>query len=259
MAQALPKASTSARKCKECRAGEEFAIPFTMAFQPIVDLSQGGVFAHEALVRGPSNESAPSVLSQINNSNRYGFDQACRVRAIELASRLGLPDTGASLSINFLPNAVYNPRACISATLRIADKVNFPLDRIIFEITEQEQVVDHQHLLAIIAEYKRNGFRTAIDDFGAGYSGLNLLAKFQPDIIKLDMELIRGIDTDVVRRAIVLSIVMVCRDLGITIVAEGIETEAECRTLQDMGINLFQGYLFARPTFEALAKPALVT
>ncbi len=256
MAQPARTQDASVRACGECRLGESFAIPYTMAFQPILDAAAGRVFAHEALVRGEGGQGAASVLDQVNATNRYGFDQACRVRAIELASRLGLPATGAALSINFLPNAVYNPKACISATLRTAARVQFPLDALIFEITEQEQVVDHRHLLTIIEEYKRMGFRTAIDDFGAGYSGLNLLAKFQPDLIKLDMELIRGIDADAVRRAIVLSIVMVCRDLGIQIVAEGVETEAEFRTLRDCGIGLFQGYLFARPAFQALAAPA---
>jgi EAL domain-containing protein (putative c-di-GMP-specific phosphodiesterase class I) len=256
MAVAAPTQDPAARGCGECRLGESFALPFTMAFQPIIDARSGRVFAQEALVRGEGGEPAGHILSQVTGSSRYGFDQACRVRAIELASRLGLPATGAALSINFLPNAVYNPKACISATLRTAARVQFPLDALIFEITEQEQVVDHRHLLNIIEEYKRMGFRTAIDDFGAGYSGLNLLAKFQPDLIKLDMELIRGIDGDAVRRAIVLSIVMVCRDLSIGIIAEGVETEAEYRALRDCGIGLFQGFLFAKPAFQALPVPA---
>lgn len=250
-------ARTSTKQCGECRSGEAFPIPFSMAFQPIVHAGTGEVFAYEALVRGVNGEPAGSILSQITKRNRYGFDQACRVRAIELASGLGLPATGAALSINFLPNAVYNPMACISATLRTAERVGFPLHQILFEITEQEEVVDPAHLVGIVEAYKRMGFRTAIDDFGAGYSNLNLLAKFQPDVIKLDMELVRGIDTDAVRRSIVLGILMVCRDLKISVVAEGVETAAECRTLRDCGVELFQGYLFARPGFQALPRPAL--
>ena len=107
---------------------------------------------------------------------------------------------------------------------------------------------------AIEIEYKRIGFMTAIDDFGAGFAGLNLLADFQPDIVKLDMALTRGIDSDRVRRAIVSGIVRLCDELGIRVIAEGIETPAECLTLRDEGVTLFQGYLFARPGFEDLPK-----
>ena len=100
--------------------------------------------------------------------------------------------------------------------------------------------------------YKRLGFATAIDDFGAGYSGLNLLADFQPDYLKLDIKLVRDIHRDRSRQAIVSGIVTVCRDLGVRIVAEGVEQVDEARWLRDAGIRYFQGYLFARPAFEAL-------
>ena len=121
-------------------------------------------------------------------------------------------------------------------------------------------MVDRDHLKSIFREYKRQGFLTAIDDFGAGYSGLNLLAEFQPDVIKLDMELTRGIDQDHPRRSIVKAILSVCRDLGITPVAEGVETREEARVLRDLGITLMQGYLYARPSLESLVtEPALAT
>ena len=98
------------------------------------------------------------------------------------------------LSINFLPNAVYRPEACIRSALAAARKSNLPTERIIFEVTESEQVMDRPHLVNIFREYQRFGFHTAIDDFGAGYAGLNLLAEFQPSILKIDMDLVRNID-----------------------------------------------------------------
>ena len=165
-----------------------------MAFQPIVDIVDGSPFAYEALVRGPSGESALSVLSQVSDANRYAFDQQCRVKAIETAAKAGLIDTPARLSINFLPNAVYSPAACIQLTLKTARATDFPTDRLIFEFTENEEMTDPDHVAGIIATYQKMGFGTALDDFGAGHAGLNLLARFQPDIIKLDMELIRGLD-----------------------------------------------------------------
>lgn len=115
-----------------------------------------------------------------------GIDQQCRVKAIELASRLYYPLENVKLSINFMPNAVYEPRACIRVTLAAAMKTGFPLDRIIFEFTENEQL-DTKHVLNILRTYRNMGFKTAIDDFGAGHAGLALLAHFQPDIVKLDM------------------------------------------------------------------------
>ncbi|MHB8283369.1 MAG: EAL domain-containing protein [Caulobacteraceae bacterium] len=240
--------------CVGCRQGA-FDAPLAMAFQPIVDAVAQNVFAYEALVRGPAGESALSVLSQVNEGNRYGFDQACRIAAIETAAAVGLPATGASLSINFLPNAVYEPRACIRATLEAAERVGFPTDKLIFEITEGEEVSDHAHLAAIVKAYRQMGFRTAIDDFGAGYSNLNLLARFQPDIIKLDMELIRGIDTDRIRQLLVRSMIAICQDIDCLVVAEGIETLGELDVLLDMGVKLIQGFLIAKPAFKALAQP----
>jgi EAL domain-containing protein (putative c-di-GMP-specific phosphodiesterase class I) len=121
-----------------------------------------------------------------------------------------------------------------------------------FEVAEGEEVIDRGHLRAILREYGKQGFKTAIDDFGAGFSGLALLAEFQPDIIKLDMGMVRNVDEDVVRATIVKGVVDTARALGIEIIAEGIETEAELGSLQQMGIHLFQGYLFAKPAFEAL-------
>jgi len=237
--------------CAHCRDGKALDFDFSIAFQPIVDMRDQSLHAYEALVRGIDGSGAASVLGRVNDQNRYAFDQACRVKAVEWAARLQMP---CLLSINFLPNAVYQAATCIRATLQAARRFNFPTERIIFEITESEQLVDKEHLKGIIDEYQRQNFKTAIDDFGAGYSGLNLLAEFQPDIIKLDMALVRGIDADPVRQAIVQGILGVCRVLNIEVIAEGIETVGELRLLQGLGIYLFQGYLFARPAFEALPE-----
>ncbi|MEM7744490.1 MAG: EAL domain-containing protein [Pseudomonadota bacterium] len=217
-----------------------------MAYQPIVDLRSRAIFAHEALVRGPEGEGAASVLAQVTEKNRYRFDQACRIKAIETAAGLGLKE---AISINFMPNAVYEPRNCIQATLWAADKYDIAPEQIIFEITEGEEITDLDHLKRIVTEYKHQGFRTAIDDFGAGYSGLSLLADLQPDLIKLDMRLIRHIDTDSVRQKILSGMLSVANSLGIVVVAEGIETEGEREALSGLGIELMQGFLFGRPKF----------
>ena len=222
-----------------------------MAFQPIVGPG-AGVFAYEALVRGAEGQGAAAVLSLVDAANRYAFDQACRTTAIEAAAKLGLAAAGALLSINFLPNAVYRPEACIRATLRAAERTGFPASSLMFEVAEAERVSDPAHLRRILHSYKEMGFTVAIDDFGAGHSGLNLLADFQPDLVKLDMGLVRGVSADKARRAIVGGLVRICADLGVGVVAEGVETGDEHRALRDLGVGMFQGFLFARPAFMAL-------
>jgi len=222
-----------------------------MAFQPIVRFSTREIFAHEALVRGANGEPAGKVFAHLNSENLYQFDQNCRVRAIKDAA---LCNIDTDISINFMPNAVYQAETCIQKTLEAAAQVNFPLDRIIFEVTESDEIPDRPHLRNILDYYKKRGFRTAIDDFGEGYAGLNLLAEFIPDIVKLDMALVRSLDRDKNRRTIVRHMARLCEDLGIEVIAEGIETKAERDTLLDLGVDLFQGYLFARPAFQAAGK-----
>ncbi len=222
-----------------------------MAFQPMFDLETSSVFAYEALVRPIGGGSAMEVLSQISDDNRYAFDQSCRVKAIEWAARLGMP---CALSINFLPNAVYQPAACLRRTLDAAHRTGFPVDRLIFEVTEVEPSRDLAHLRAIFTEYRSQGMVTAIDDFGAGHSGLAMLADFQPDIIKLDMSLCRNIHLDRARRAIARSIITLCNDLGIKLVCEGIESLEEAVALRELGVRYLQGYLFAKPALEDLPQ-----
>jgi EAL domain-containing protein (putative c-di-GMP-specific phosphodiesterase class I) len=249
----LPAADSIMEKrssCQGCRDGAPLPFDFTMAFQPIVDLARGKIWGYEALVRGTAGESAGSILSQVTNETLYKFDQACRVRAIELAGRLLPLDDDTMLSINFMPNAVYEPAACIRASLEAARRVGLRQERLMFEFTEDERFTDTAHMARIVAEYKRQGFLTALDDFGAGYAGLNLLANFQTDLIKIDMALIRGIDADPVRQAIVAGIVGIARALNQRVIAEGVETDGEIMMLRAAGIGLFQGYRLAKPQIE---------
>ncbi|MBD1581851.1 EAL domain-containing protein [Pseudoalteromonas sp. S16_S37] len=235
--------------CRNCENADSLSFDFTMAFQPIVDVDKHTIFGYEALVRGLNNESAWSVISQVNETNRYTFDQLCRVKAIALAAKLNVD---SYLSINFLPNAIYQPERCIRTTLEAAKKYNFPTERIMFEFTEVEKVEDSHHIELVVKYYQSLGFLTATDDFGAGYSGLNLLADFQTNIIKLDMALIRDIHLDPVRQSIVGHCLNMFKELNITALAEGIEMVEEYQWLKTAGVTLMQGYLFAKPGFESL-------
>ncbi len=235
--------------CANCADNSELDFDFTMAFQPIVNCQSKSIYGYEALVRGLNNESAYSIISKVNDENRYTFDQLCRIKAISLAAEL---DIRSILSINFLPNAVYKPERCIRTTLEAAKKYDFPTERIMFEFTEVEKIEDSEHVKRILKYYENLGFLTAIDDFGAGYSGLNLLADFQTNMIKLDMALIRNIDKDQVRQSIVKNTLNMLNDLNIISLAEGIETQEEYLWLKAAGGELMQGYYFAKPGFESL-------
>jgi EAL domain-containing protein (putative c-di-GMP-specific phosphodiesterase class I) len=244
--------------CAGC--SDDIALPFEfkMAFQPIVDLGAHRIWGYEALVRGPKGESAFSILNQVSDALRYRFDQAARVMAIETAGRL-FGQRDLRLSINFMPNAVYEPRACIKKSLAAAKRAGFPRENLIFEFTENEKMADVGHVQRIVATYRELGFWTALDDFGAGYAGLALLARLQPDLIKIDMELVRDIHLSRSKQAIVAGIVGIARELDIVVLAEGVENESELTVLRAAGISLFQGYHFAKPALMALPEVSLLT
>jgi EAL domain-containing protein (putative c-di-GMP-specific phosphodiesterase class I) len=220
-----------------------------MAFQPIIDLQEHRIDAYEALVRGLNGECAADMLQWATGDNLYTFDQACRVKAIELAAALGID---RNLNINFLPNAVYEPRACIRATLEAAARTGFDPSRLTFEIVETESISDTPHLLNIIREYRKIGFRVALDDFGTAYSGLARLAELQPDVIKVDRALIQDCDRNQVRLAIAASVIALGREIGVKIVLEGVERRGEVDALKSVGARFMQGFYFARPAFEKL-------
>jgi EAL domain-containing protein (putative c-di-GMP-specific phosphodiesterase class I) len=241
--------------CGACRDGADI-FPLSMAFQPVVDVQTRRIVAHEALVRGPGGESAAQVFAQVTDENRYAFDQTCRTKAIDLASRLGMDCT---LNINFMPNAVYQPDTCIQTTFQAAKRTGFPLERITFEIVEQEDLADFNHLKRIVTAYQAYGFKIALDDFGTGYSGLSRLAELKPDIIKLDRALITDCHKDSTRNAIIASMVKLAQKLHIKLVAEGVETAEELHALETLRVRFIQGFYFSKPVFEGLASASEIS
>ena len=222
---------------------------FTIAFQPIVDVTRREIFAYEALVRGLHGESAPEVLGSVNPQNRFAFHEACRVRAIEMAAALGMQ---TRLSLNIAPNDICRRADCFETAMRVATACGFPLQRLMFEVTEGERVVDLPALAEGFSKYKQYGFTSALDDFGAGYSNFEVLAAFQPDVIKIDMSLVRDIHQKKVQFAIVEGLLDTCNALQIRVIAEGVETQEELIALRGLGVTLFQGYLFAKPAIGEL-------
>ena len=200
-------------------------------------------------MRGSDGASAARVFERIPPDDLHRFDQESRVAAIELASRLHLP---CKLNLNFLPRSLYASSAAVSSALEAAQRCGIAPDCLVLEITEGEVIDDHAAFGRVVNEFRRSGLQLAIDDFGAGYAGLTMLADFQPDLLKLDMTLVRGIEGSGPRQAIVRAIMQACIDLGIGVIAEGVETLEEYWWFKKAGVTLFQGYLFGRPQFEGL-------
>lgn len=225
---------------------------FTFAYQPIVDVEHRTVWAYEALVRGPAGESAFAVLDQFSGDSLLDFDQAARVRAFETASRLGYQ---GRLCVNMLNQSLHRDIDVLGETITAAAALGFHDQQVTVEVSEKDEIGNLESFLSTIRPARGLGTAFALDDFGAGHSGLNLLAGFQPDFIKLDMELIKGIWKNGPRQAIVRGVMRTAHDLGIEVIAEGIEEPEEFEWLWSVGTRLFQGYLFARPGFEEFPEP----
>ena len=226
-------------------------VEYSYAFQPIVNTVARTVFSYEALLRGINKEPASHVFAQISNQDMHQFDEESRSTAIAVAARLGI---ACNLNLNFLPRSVIGSDRAVRTTLAAAEHYGIAIDRIILEVTEGEVIDDHIRFANVINQFRGCGLKVAIDDFGAGFCGLNLLADFQPDMVKLDMNLVRGINTRGPRQAIVRAVAQACLDLGIDLIVEGVEALDEYRWFRDEGMYLFQGYLLAKPAFENIPR-----
>jgi EAL domain-containing protein (putative c-di-GMP-specific phosphodiesterase class I) len=231
----------------------EMGFNFSFAFQPIVDIRNREIISYEALVRGPKGESSASVFAQVPTHDIQRFDELCRRKAIHLASRLKIPNR---LNLNLAAQSIFEIDLSITATFQASIQSGIPAKNIIFELLETESLTEQKNLVKYLRTIQEFGFATAIDDFGAGYSGLKLLVEYQPNFIKLDRHLIGNIQWDFVKQRIFHGIKNICENLSIEMMAEGVENAGEYRWLREAGISIFQGYYFARPAFEALPDVA---
>lgn len=222
---------------------------FAFAFQPIIHAPTRSIYSYEALIRGPAGESAASIIRQVRPPETHAFREQERITALESAARLGL---STRISINFQPSDIAHSPTAVTSLLAAAERCRIPSESIILEVLESEIIRDSGDFSARMNAYRTSGLTFAIDDFGSGYAGLNLLAEFQPDLIKIDMNLVRGIESNGPRQAILRGIVRTCLDLGIDIIAEGVETPEEYAWFRGEGIELFQGFLIAKPGFNSL-------
>jgi len=238
--------------------GLAFQSGLTMAFQPIVDVTDKSVFAHEALVRGVHGESAASVLLSVSPGLGPNFDQQCLKTAFELAQQLQLADTGSSLAINFIPGVTGEFADSLAKLLADAEASSLELNRIIFECRDTHWL-DVEHTINVFEGYRTLGFRTALDNFGPTEASLKLLPRFQPDFVKLDMAMVRNVDTDPIKQKVLAFALRYLRDLGIQPICGGVETYGEFEAVVGLGVRLVQGYFFARPMLEQLTTPRFPT
>lgn len=216
-----------------------------MAFQPIVDRQNDRVYAYEALLRSdePVLPSPGQIIDAAERLDRlHDLGRAVRRSVAETAPCT--PDD-ALLFVNLHPrdlldDDLYDPRSPLSCIAR----------RVVLEVTERASLDGIGDVRSKIAALRALGYRVAIDDMGAGYAGLTSFAQVEPEVIKLDMSLIRDIDSTPTKRRLVESMVGLCRDMSILVVAEGVETASEYAALTEAGCNLLQGYFFARPSRE---------
>jgi EAL domain-containing protein (putative c-di-GMP-specific phosphodiesterase class I) len=213
-----------------------------IAYQPIVSWSKRSTFAHEALVRNeePTLRSPPDL-----------FEAAERLGRLEDLGRTVRDRIAETLDVNPVDGLLFvNLHAMELADDRLLS-ADAPLSRhagrVVLEVTERAPLEQIRDATSRVAQLRALGYRIAVDDLGAGYAGLTSFAHLEPDVVKVDMSLIRGIDSSPMKQKLLGSIVGLCRDLGIEIIAEGIETPAERDALVRVGGDLCQGYLFARP------------
>jgi EAL domain-containing protein (putative c-di-GMP-specific phosphodiesterase class I) len=225
-----------------------------MAYQPIVRWSSREVFAYEALVR-PTHPALPHPGALINAAERLGqlHQLGRRLRDMVAEGVSAAPEVPRVFvnihGYDLEDDSLLSARSPLS---RIAD-------RAVLEITERSSVGQVPDLGARIQRLRDLGFRIAVDDLGAGYAGLTSFAQLRPDIVKIDMTLVRDVDRESTKERLVRSLADLCRDMNIQVVCEGVETRAELETLVRVGCDFFQGYYFARPgkPFPVVDFPAL--
>ena len=197
----------------------------------------------------PANAADPGAGQIINACEKlrlqHQLDQRARQAAIQGAAE-HVP-SAARVFINFLPNTIYDPAICLRTTMEAADRCNLPMSRLVFEVVETEKIPDMDHLRHILDYYRERGMGTAIDDMGAGFSGVDYITSLKPDFVKLDREFVLAAEQTREGRTQMERIISASQEHGARVIAEGIETEAQLDLCEEAGVDFLQGFLFAKP------------
>ncbi len=231
-------------------AGGEFP-RFDVAFQPIVDVGAGRIVAHEALLRGLGGTPADGVLARVPPARRVAFEAEA---VATILSHFATAGAEYDLHVNVSPAVLLRAPGMPATVADLVEGSALAPSRVVIEVTEGERIDDSTALARVVTKARERGLRIALDDFGTGYGGIGLLDEVRPDLVKLDMSLVRGINHHRIRRPTVSRILDAAGRLGIGVVAVGIETEGEFHCLTELGVTLVQGFLVAPPARERLVQ-----
>lgn len=231
----------------------------TAHYQPIVRLEDGEIYGYEALTRGPQGSYFASPLRLFdfaeNEDSLYSLERISRERAIQSFSAV---NPAQKLFINMNANVINDPQFTPGKTLQLLEQMNLTPQNVVFEITERQSVDDYATLTRTLNHYRKQGYRIAIDDAGAGYSSLQAIAELRPDYIKIDRSIIHDIDRDKVKEILLETLVVFAQKMNCQIIAEGIETYEELKKAIRLGVHFGQGYLLGRPNPELIPVPGEV-
>lgn len=254
--QAIRDARTMAQRRSE-RLGGALAREFigilrearvTTHYQPIVDMERGSIMGYEALTRGPSNSSfeVPEALfSDANTTSLLSeLDVLCRHQAVRNAKGF---DRSKKLFVNSRPDTLATRGFLDGAFFNSLAEAELSPQNLVLEITERSAIRDFDAFDRDLAPLRKQGFLIAIDDVGTGYSSLQTISEVQPDFLKIDISLIRNIHRSLIKQELVHSLLQIAAKIGARVIAEGIESEEECRALRSCGVPYGQGFYFAHP------------
>ncbi|PKM10393.1 MAG: GGDEF domain-containing protein [Gammaproteobacteria bacterium HGW-Gammaproteobacteria-3] len=222
-------------------------------FQPVISLHQQTIIGYEALIRGPSNSSLHSPFNLFDTAGRFGLQAklefVCREITLKRFAELAFD---AKLFLNASPSVLLEPDFKKGETLRLLEQFNIAPHSIIIELTEHQPTDDYDLMREAVSHYQNMGFEIALDDLGAGYSGLRLWSELRPHYVKIDKHFIQGLHQDPVKLNFVRSIQAIAQAMNCKVIAEGIEIKAEYQAIEKLGITHAQGFYFARPAAQPL-------
>lgn len=222
----------------------------TTHFQPIVHAADPTrLYGHEALMRGVTEDS--TIIPPLRLL-AFARDAQMLVQLNQAAQQAALMDLGRhglkhQVFINFNPSEGDDPFLSLHMTCRMIDELKLDARRFVFEISELDPIADVEAFRELMLGFRQAGYRFALDDVGAGYASLNLLHQLQPEFIKIDMGIVRGVHQDAHKAAIARHLIGLAQDLGIQAIAEGVECREELAWLQAVGVDFIQGFLIGRP------------
>lgn len=222
-------------------------------FQPVYRIEGGSPWGYECLLRGKSKEGeviSPSELIQWAKQENLIFmlDRLCRETHL-LNAGLKVPNVESTqILINFIPTSIYRPEFCLRSTCAAAERAGLRPEQVIFEVIETEKISDIDHLKLILSSYRQLGFKVALDDVGSAFSGLNLLGGLDPDLIKIDRQLIEKSRHSELHRKICSALVDIGRSRKRQVLAEGIESQEDHNFALSLQVDLVQGYFYGKPS-----------